>query len=132
MDNYYERAKAIRTKHLKYFPQGCKILDVGCAEGTLMKYMAERGYSVFGVDNDQRQIQAAADANMPVSNEDAISFLRRHTKTYDGLVCSHVIEHIPVDHTEAFVESCYDIPLAGGAVTISKAVHPSRNRINSS
>jgi len=43
-----------------------------------MKYMAERGYSVFGVDNDQRQIQAAADANMPVSNEDAISFLRRH------------------------------------------------------
>ncbi len=80
MDNYYERAKAIRTKHLKYFPQGCKILDVGCAEGTLMKYMAERGYSV----------------------------------------------------TEAFVESCYDIPLAGGVVTISKAVHPSRNRINSS
>ena len=76
--NYYERKKAIRTKHLKFFPQGCKILDVGCAEGTLMKYMAERGYSVFGVDNDQRQIQAAADANMPVSNEDAISFLRRH------------------------------------------------------
>ena len=78
--NYYERTKAIRTKHLKFFPQGCKILDVGCAEGTLMKYMAERGYSV----------------------------------------------------TEAFVESCYDIPLAGGVVTISKAVHPSRNRINSS
>ena len=33
--------------------------------------------------------------------------------------------------TEAFVESCYDIPLTGGVVTISKAVHPSRNRINS-
>ena len=118
MGNYYERIKVIRRKYLKYFPAGCKMLDVGCAEGTLIRYLSEEGYVVSGVDSDERHTRVASDRQMSVFKQDAIVFLQGNKAAYEGIVCSHVLEHIPVDRVELFIASCYEALVRGGVLLI--------------
>ncbi|MEL6159695.1 MAG: class I SAM-dependent methyltransferase [Cyanobacteria bacterium J06554_11] len=34
----------------KYFPAGASVLDIGCGQGRLTKYLSESGFSVSGMD----------------------------------------------------------------------------------
>lgn len=42
---------------LKYLPKGEPILEAGCGLGAWVVYLAERGYDVAGIDNDEEVIR---------------------------------------------------------------------------
>ena len=41
---------------LSTFPEGASILDVGCGTGRNAHYLAEKGFKVYGIENNQRKI----------------------------------------------------------------------------
>ena len=65
------------------------MLDVGCGDGRAMRFAANRGWEVEGVEPDELTRKEASGFGMVYKSLDEV------TGHYDCLVASHVIEHIP-------------------------------------
>ena len=118
MSAYYERIRRVRRKYLRHFDGECRVLDVGCGEGTLMKFLLEEGFSVVGVDRDMVAVGRAVERQLSVEEKDFMVFLRENERSFGGIICSHVIEHIPVGQCEAFIGLCYRALTANGIMVI--------------
>ena len=99
---HYERAEDL--KRLSFIEQFLKrnenkqlnVLDVGCGNGNISRFIGSFGHQVLGIDISDTTIEKARElTNMPnvqfrnVSAEDLMS-----KEKYDVIVCSEVIEHL--------------------------------------
>jgi 2-polyprenyl-3-methyl-5-hydroxy-6-metoxy-1,4-benzoquinol methylase len=77
-------------------PDGARVLDVGCASGYLGTALAERGCRIWGVDQDERALQAAGDAYEEVLAVDLerIDELPWAEESFDVVVAADVLEHL--------------------------------------
>lgn len=92
---------ALRMLHYYFsdFSQ-LKVLDVGCGVGSLSLYLAAQGADVTGIDVSKRAIRIATQAAQH-NNFKNLQFkhqqLKDVTGTFDLIICTEVIEHIPND-----------------------------------
>jgi len=85
---------------LSFINPGMKVLDAGCGEGTLSVMMAKKGAVVTGTDisrpNVEESKKFASSENVSVTFQEAdIESLPFADNTFDVVVSSHVLEHIP-------------------------------------
>lgn len=85
---------------LSFVKPGMKVLDAGCGEGTLSVMMANKGAIVTGTDISKPNIEEskrfAKNQNVDVHfQESDIENLPFDDNTFDLVVSSHVLEHIP-------------------------------------
>jgi SAM-dependent methyltransferase len=73
-------------------PAPATVLDVGCGVGVLTDWLAGRGYAVTGVDTDAVLMERMA-APHRVASIDALPF---EDRSFDAVVASEVLEHLPV------------------------------------
>lgn len=80
----------------KLIPKTTTILDVGCGEGKLMEEIKRKGQSIVGIDLHLPSIKEAKSLGIfdDVIICDAL-FLPFTSKTFDVVICSQVIEHLP-------------------------------------
>ena len=88
-----ERVQAARAVFLDYFPSGGRILDVGAGRGEFLSAASEAGFRAEGLDSDRRAVAAAAESGLRVIQADAHDYLLTHPGEFDGVFCSHLIEH---------------------------------------
>ena len=69
------------------------LLDVGCASGQALQFMAELGWQVQGVDFDARAVQIARKKGLEVrlGSLEAQAF---PSDSFDAITMSHLIEHV--------------------------------------
>lgn len=81
------------------FSSTTKVLDVGCGSGRDMRFLAELGINVDGVDSCEAFVEHARSGNNQYSsiiNVDSLPELSSISDgTYDGVLCSAVLMHIP-------------------------------------
>lgn len=76
-------------------PNGAKVLDVGCAEGIVCKYLIERGINAYGIEPSQAMANYAKvvlNLKNVVCDDYHISNFPR--SFFDGIITHHVIEHV--------------------------------------
>jgi len=85
-------------RYLSVLPDGARVLDMGCGNGSLTNAWAHRNWRVFGVDASESGIQNASAAYpaisffcAPIGPEMVATY---GSNTFDAIVCSEVIEHI--------------------------------------
>lgn len=74
-------------------PAPATVLDVGCGVGVLSDWLAGQGYAVTGVDTDEALMERMK-APHRVASIDALPF---EDGSFDALVVSEVLEHLPVE-----------------------------------
>ena len=76
---------------------GAAILDLACGAGEFLYYLRSRGYTAArGIDLSGEQLAVARGMGLQnVAQEDALSHLRAHPHTYDFILASHIVEHLP-------------------------------------
>ncbi|MCY4109642.1 MAG: class I SAM-dependent methyltransferase [Chloroflexi bacterium] len=89
-----ERVQAARAAFLGYFPDGGRILDVGAGRGEFLSAASEAGFRAEGLDSDRKAVAAAVESGLRVVHADAHDFLLTHPGEFDGVFCSHLIEHL--------------------------------------
>lgn len=89
------------------------VLDAGCGSGRHLRALAQLpGVNIIGVDTNRSDLDAAMEAmkNMPGNESDNYLIIRGDIgclpfdpATFDCVICSEVLEHIP-DHEKAIRE----------------------------
>jgi SAM-dependent methyltransferase len=127
----YERAsRYYRFLYKSLLPadRNIAILDIGSGAGHFLYFLKKEGYrNLFGVDRSSDQTDVCRErTGIPVSNEDALTFLRRNSSSFDVITAHHVIEHQDPDRLLGFVGAMCDATKAGGRiiVTVPNAATP--------
>lgn len=83
-------------------PSGSTVLDAGAGEGVLSVLLAKKGCKVLGVDLSQPNVESARAYAEQEGVSDRVSFtqgdaehLPAEDASYDYVVSSHVLEHLP-------------------------------------
>ncbi len=92
-----KRVKFILKSIQKYIGNSANILDVGCGNGIISKYIGEHGYRLTGIDISPKTIAQARkqntlpNVNFEVSNAESLT---ASGQKYEAVVCSEVLEHL--------------------------------------
>jgi 2-polyprenyl-3-methyl-5-hydroxy-6-metoxy-1,4-benzoquinol methylase len=73
-----------------------RVVDLGCGRGELVQLLGEAGVSAYGVEIEPDFIELMRDQGLEVVAEDAVEHLRKlEAGEVDGIVASHLVEHLP-------------------------------------
>jgi O-antigen chain-terminating methyltransferase len=73
-----------------------RVVDLGCGRGELLELMRDAGVSSYGVDTEPDFVDLVAEKGLEIRREDAVAHLEGLAAgAVDGIVASHVIEHMP-------------------------------------
>jgi SAM-dependent methyltransferase len=110
---------AMQAGDVRHFEGQDTILDVACGAGIFMEALSAKGHTVTGVERDPEVVAYARGMGLKVIEEDALDYLRTATETYDGIHCSHFIEHVPIEVAQELLALLYQRTRPGGAVVLT-------------
>jgi 2-polyprenyl-3-methyl-5-hydroxy-6-metoxy-1,4-benzoquinol methylase len=103
---------AASVLHLQAKPGG-RLLEIGCGSGAGLQLMQEKGWCVTGLDFDEDAVRNARGKGLDV-HYGQLSAQEFGDQTFDAVVMSHVIEHVPTP--VALLSECRRILKAEGVL----------------
>jgi len=98
-EQYRSAAGGVETWFDVAFPEGCRVLDIGCAAGRDVSLLLEGGWDAFGVDpcpeliDEGLRLDSSLEGRLTV---DALPVLATiPDSSFDGVLCSAVLMHLP-------------------------------------
>lgn len=91
----YKQFSMISSYILKYIKKG-KVLEIGCAEGVLLKMLSDRGFDVFGIDPNKEHIINGTNILKLNNLKNGLYDVDLYKPDFFDLIFSnHVVEHLP-------------------------------------
>ncbi len=82
---------------VRHFQGSSTVLDLACGVGIFLDCLRHNGFNAEGVERDPRVAQYARDMGLKVSTDDALAYLENAAASFDGIYCSHFVEHLPIE-----------------------------------
>lgn len=113
-----EYIRMLQKPRVRFF-KGCrKVLDIACGSGIFLELLREEGIEGIGVDRDEGVVQKARSIGLKVVQEDIFHFLKKVKESYDGIFCSHFLEHLDFEKVKELIELISERLEGGGSFVI--------------
>ena len=106
------------TGYVPNFQTCNKVLDLACGSGIFLELLAEQGISALGVERNPAVVAWVKQHGWNIVEQDVFAFLEQTTETYDGVFCSHFLEHLPFEQVLRFFALLAPRVSAAGTVVI--------------
>ena len=117
--------RKMQSGYVAHF-RGChKVLDLACGSGIFLELLAEQGIPALGVERNPAIVAWVKQHGWDIVEQDVFAFLEQTTETYDGVFCSHFLEHLPLEQVLRFFELLAPCVRAAGTVVIVVPNHES-------
>jgi SAM-dependent methyltransferase len=83
-----------QSKYADIFLPKESVLDVGCGNGTFLELLRERQVIGIGIDTSLDVVKNGLSKGLHIEHSDALTFFKKAKNKYDGLMLSHIIEHL--------------------------------------
>jgi len=113
-----ERIRRYQRKYAELFGPGQSVLDIGCGTGLFLEQVREIGATPTGVDSFEPSVEACASKGLNVVLDDVFHFMDTSDDTFDGVMCSHVIEHFTPDKAFDLMRSARRILKPNGRLIV--------------
>jgi len=98
---------------------GCsRVLDLGCGVGIFLDCLRQQGIDAKGVECDSRVAEYARGMGLNVVTGDALEYLENTDASYDGIYCSHFVEHLPIDAVQQLLQLMAERVTVGGVLVL--------------
>lgn len=100
--------------------RGCRrVVDLGCGRAELVRMLLEAGVDAYGVEAEPDFVELGQAAGLPVQRGDLFAHLAAlDSGAVDGIVLSHVVEHLPGHQLSEVVNAARAALNAGGILVI--------------
>jgi SAM-dependent methyltransferase len=112
----------------KYLPlladldHAAPILELGCGDGALLEYLAQRGFSTAtGIDVSPEQVAVAKARGLDVVCADALAYLETQPSSQAAIVAVDVLEHLTRDELLHLADGMFGALRPGGRLLIQTA-----------
>jgi predicted TPR repeat methyltransferase len=126
-ENRFRPEKTVRARHSEYVEvlQMCKrVVDLGCGRGELLELLREADVSAYGVEIEPDNVAVCREKGLEIIEGDAVSHLEGVDEAaVDGVVASHVIEHLKPELLWRLVTAASE-KLARGGILILETPNP--------
>lgn len=95
--------------------KGGRLLEIGCGSGAMLKSMVERGWQAEGLDFDPAAVANARQKGLTV-HLGSMGDQNFSAGSFDAIVMSHVIEHVPAPRT--LLQECHRVLKPGGRLVM--------------
>lgn len=104
-------------------PGGARLLEIGCGQGLLAAELAQKGFGVRGIDNNE---ESAAEARARGIDVVCGDFLTHRDDPFDAVVFTRSLHHI--HHVEAALDRALALLKPGGIVVAEEFARESIDR----
>ena len=108
----------MQRQYLPHFHGCASVLDLGCGAGIFLELVAGAGIAAMGVERSPIIAEYARGMGLTVEAADVVSFLRSDQRGFDGIYCSHFIEHLPFDAVRELVARMASALNPGGVLLL--------------
>lgn len=113
-----DRLRAHQTPLLDHFA-GCRtVLDIGCGRGVFLDLLRERGIQGEGVDIMPEAVEYCRSKGHVATPARRTRSSPTRSTGYDGILCSHVVEHHDFERALHLIDLCFRALTAGGILVI--------------
>ncbi|MBN2198403.1 MAG: class I SAM-dependent methyltransferase [Candidatus Aminicenantes bacterium] len=110
--------------YLELFPQGGRVLDLGCGRGEFMDMLRENGLRSLGVDLNSQMVGLCLDKGLDCRRGDLLEVLAGEPdRSLDGVFSSQVVEHLGPEAIRRLVELAFQKLKSGGTLVL-ETVNP--------
>lgn len=96
-----------------------RVVDLGCGRGELVALLREAGVDAYGVEIEPDFLALLEDHRLPVVADDAVRHLAGlEPGAVDGVVLSHVVEHIAPQALRSVIERAAEVLPDGGLLVM--------------
>jgi len=103
---------------VRHFQGASRVLDLACGVGIFLDCLRQNGISAEGVERDPRVAQYARGMGLDVSTEDALTYLENTAVSFDGIYCSHFVEHLPIEGVQRVLQLMAKCVTSGGVLVL--------------
>ncbi|HSB06040.1 MAG TPA: class I SAM-dependent methyltransferase [Thermodesulfobacteriota bacterium] len=121
--------RMLQRPRVHFFKECERVLDLGCGPGVFLELLKEAGIEAIGVDRDEEIVKKASLKGLNVIHSDLVDWVEKSEDKYDGIFCSHLMEHLPFGRVVRLVELII-MRLSPGGVLVVVLPNPGSIRLH--
>jgi len=99
-----EYIQMLRQPQVRYFKDCKKVLDLACGPGFFLELLNQAGIEAVGVDRNEALVEKIRQKQLKAIRSDVFQYLDTVEEGYDGIFCSHLLEHLPFAEVVRLIE----------------------------
>ena len=115
---HYEGLRRVSRAEAAAFTGRHRVLDIASGQGLVLDALREIGVPAVGVDSEPELIKLCRQRGLEVDQENALTYLAETPRRFDGVHCSHFIEHLSYEALLDMVEGVRRVLEPGGLFTV--------------